>query len=81
MESVKIMTDNGNATISVVSPQKESYQNAADKGCEDILDQQTSLIQKSNLDSLHQRCPPIDIEFVDLTYTVPISKNGEWKLL
>ncbi len=33
-------------------------------------------IPKPNLKSGYERCPSIDIEFIDLTYTVPVGRNG-----
>lgn len=41
------------------------------------MDQHESFITKSKANG-YQGCPlPIDIEFVDLTYTVPIGRNGQ----
>lgn len=44
-----------------------------DRNEKDSAAQQTSLMNEPNHIA---KCPPIDIEFVDLTYTVPVSKNG-----
>lgn len=38
-------------------------------------DQRASLVQPNTIG--RPRCPPIDIEFSDLTYTVPVGRNGK----
>ena len=46
------------------------------------LKQQSYLVQNSTIQChVHAKCPPIDIEFVDLTYTVPVSRHGEYTCL
>lgn len=48
----------------------------ADNNCdENDTNQSETLLAKPN--GYQGRPPPIDIEFVDLTYTVPIGRNGQ----
>lgn len=47
------------------------------KNVNEVIREQATLIKTSNFNNNYQGCPPINIEFMDLTYTVPVGKNGE----
>lgn len=67
------VTDTPSQNDTAISLQEKDYLNEKNCSSED-MDQHESLVEQP---VPYQGCTPIDIEFVDLTYTVPVGRNGQ----
>ncbi|XP_065221841.1 ATP-binding cassette subfamily G member 4-like isoform X2 [Planococcus citri] len=67
--------------MSSLQPREERYTNGKNHDTHDELDKNqpdSSVIQSAANGT--QGSPRVDIEFVNLTFTVPVSKDGSWKV-
>lgn len=64
----------------VAVPLQETYSSYArdnDDGSADHHDMAATTDRQTRMGAPSQGCPPIDIEFIDLTYTVPVGRSGK----
>lgn len=61
----------------VAVPLQETY--SSHERCDDnsASFDMTTMADPSEMCKPSLGCPPIDIEFIDLTYTVPVGRNGK----